>query len=158
MTVFRKSWLAFVSPTIGQVLCVLALIFGIRFINGMEDLSSNERGGMRILVVAIVILIGFRSLWRVFWLRSVRLAVSNSQVNISGGILPWNKFHRYWMPNQIYEASFIQPGFLGWLFRYGTVRITGKEGSTRDYDIPGMSGPDRAASLINNIRDGRGEL
>jgi len=62
-------------------------------------------------------------------LKSIKFSVHESGFNFREGVLPWNKTNLDMSFNQISNASSSHT-FFGWLFKYGTIDIKGKEGIT----------------------------
>ena len=165
---FRVSWMAYVRPIIVMLLgsaisffMIYNTTFGrLKLIDdwGLVDEMTtldDARSMVSVIAFALVIIVLWRLTRKILNLLSLwtmRLRVSDKHVSYSQGILPWNRFSRYWEDYQVYEALYSTPDrFLGWLFNYGNLHIVGQEGSTQQYTIYFLGNVRTACDMINAV-------
>lgn len=159
--VIRKSWIAFIKPVFSLIILILLIYLAIHqhsrinekvvtpLLEALEIGSSYSTLTFVIILSPLIFLLG-KAVYTLALLRTYKMTISERGVYFEGGLLPWKKDERFWTYSQIFEALYrTENQLLGWLLRFGTIIIVGKEGSTREYSISYMHHPREASSLIN---------
>lgn len=158
--VVRKSWVNYVAPALS--LSALAAAAGLVLAwRGPIDQSFREAVGasgstaLPWLAVALAfVLMAAGGAYRIALLRSAVLRIDDDGVSFTAGVLPWARTEMYWRPYQIFGAAYrLDRRFLGWLLRYGSVIVCGREGTTREYALAGMHAPKAAQLRIAALAD-----
>ena len=157
--VVRMGWVAYLRSLL---LIVLLIGFTSLYISHWAkihafflEVFANAPSFVSALIM-IIPLIAFtagviKEIWQLLLNRSVAVMIGPNGVAYRSGILPWKRRENFWRYDQIYQAKYSnRPEFWGWVFRFGDLIITGREGSTREYRIAGLHNPKRAQQLISS--------
>lgn len=116
-----------------------------------QQLRVESFGGWDVFLIFLIVLVLPQRIYHFFYLRSIKITVGDKGVSYKHGIIPWKKFNYYWHNDQIYGSEVSGSGFIKWLFKYGTVHIIGKEGTTRKTPIKGIGNAEKCCIHINSI-------
>ena len=160
MTVFKKSWTAYLWPILwvfiwGFILSrywanwgqIRQLLFGDSEAQSF-DFWVASAGAVLVGIFAL------RTLLHLVWLATFKIAIADSGVHVRYGILPWNKVERTWDAAQIFNCLYRGTGFTNWLFRKGHLILQGSEGATHEFVFTDIGGVKKACGLVNQIRTG----
>lgn len=156
--IVRRSWITYVRPVLA-ILVLLVLGVGhlafypevMTFLRGANVASAGIAPGLLYAVPLLLLLAGIAgSIWKMVVNRSHRLTITPEAVIYESGVLPWRKEQMYWKHHHIYRAVYRNDHrFLGWLLRFGSLVVVGKEGSTREWTFKGLHDPKRAQLAIS---------
>lgn len=157
---FRKSWSNYIGPVVRGA---ISLAMAVWLILNFDEAAGNVYGfvfdGLKqhanwIVIAGIVITIYWvvRSVFRFLWLQTYKVEIGPNGVSASYGILPWNKWQRFWEPNQIYTCLYRSSGFLDWALRHGDLILQGAEGATQQFTFTRIAHIRSACDLVNQVR------
>ncbi len=133
--VFRKSWVAYLGPTIAFV---IALGMGVAMC-----LDTAWQGGVPLMLISAAAY-GYVVAER----RSVALFVDAHGVWVYRGILPWNRGTMGVKWRDLEDAVYVT-GFWSWLLRSWTVRVGHRFTKTSEILLEHMANGKEAAAYIN---------
>jgi uncharacterized membrane protein YdbT with pleckstrin-like domain len=164
MTTYRKSWVAFLKPSLGILGSILGAAFSIVFwinrsrwlastnIDGLDPATLQELSTLWLFVPLLSLLFGLIfSIAVIIELKLFRLDVDEQAVRVQYGILPWDRTDLSWAKQHIYSCVFHQNGFFGWAFGYGDVEIVGREGMTKHFRYNSIHRGKAAAVAIHDL-------
>lgn len=138
------------TPDVNNVLCISrkhwsAYVFhSILFIIGLYLASS---GGFWIFIGVVIMLAAAMKILSNFF---VKWTLTEEEVIVEGGFLPWAKTYREIPFYDIFEA-FYNPSFLGHIFGYGRLTIRRSEGTTTSFSSSCMNSNKEMTSGINTF-------
>jgi hypothetical protein len=162
MHTYRKHCFAYL-PAAFRIVVVVFILYVIFYFNGAAEflqvvqIPSFDPIYKLIytwgnLVIAFIVMVPLLiDLYRLFLLHSTYIRVDSDTVYYHSGIFPWSTHTQYWRPFQIFSSSYKRSGFFGWLFSYGNVIITGKEGVTTHFEATAMWRPEQSSIDINQL-------
>ena len=158
-TIFRKSLPAYIWPVIWVILKLALVIY---VFNRLAFLEAWLAGWNTVpteyvpwLARGLLVMLGLsllRSIGWVVWQTTYRVGVSEAGVSLSYGVMPWNKFERFWEPNQIFNCLYNSSGFFNWAVRQGNLILQGSEGATHQFVFQNIGRVRTACELVNQIR------
>lgn len=159
MTVYRKHPAVYIGPIVWMIVWLAALLsyFAIDVPGALARWSAplaEQRLWLYVVPIVLAALLIGRNYYRVLLLKSVTIAVAATGVEYRRGVLPWKRIVWVWQPRQIFRADFAH-GFLGWLFKSGSVTITGTEGVTSHFTESSIGRAGKCAAEINALVQGR---
>lgn len=162
MSIYRKHIFTYV-PGLFRIFIIGVVLFGLLWLNalqiGIKTMMGNSPKAIdpdvinltSLALAAVFAVLLVLEIYRLLVNYSTYVRIDESAVVFHSGILPWNTSHYYWKPFQIFSAAYDQHGFLRWLLSYGSVAITGREGSTKEFLIPGLWRPKQCSIEINSV-------
>ena len=133
----RKSWLAYVGPTIGYAVTLYVLISFVWSINSTAALV------LVILTMAIYIYVLFK-------LYSYMLYINEAGVWVFSGVFPWNKGASGVKWRDLDEAIFYQ-NFFSWIFRAYSLRVSNRYKPGAEISLTTMHNGSIAVQRINIV-------
>ena len=141
-----KHWVVYMK-TIAKYLSFIAILFLIEIylvlpnIEVVQKILNNinipfhlEYRYIRFIGYAITLYLILELVYVLFYIKSFRWNVFQNRVYHNYGILPWKRYGRAWNREQIYDVV-VKEDFFGWLLKYGTIEVIGREGVTSAYRI-----------------------
>lgn len=144
---YRLSWLAYAKTILAFLLFVaLSAAIGLWTTHKAQAQSAYKIG----MAVSVFILITALAMcvYRILFLRSVRLYTDDIGVWLYRGILPWSKGVRGVKWRDIEDAMYFT-GFLSWMFRSYTVRIGHRFTKTSEIFVHNLARGHKAVEHIN---------
>ena len=138
----RKSFVAYVLSGVGTMFALL-LFGGPALMAGF-----NGHAGWALFLAFVALLFVASGVYNLFYLSTIKWAVTDEEVRVMQGILPWRKRsfgHPY---DTIFEAYY-NFGFFAKLFGYGTIVIRRTEGITTEESETRMNDAAKIVGLIN---------
>lgn len=147
--VYRLSWLAYVS-TVFTIACFIGISIGIggwTLYNAQTDAAF--RLGMTVSVFVLVVSLSV-CIYKILFLRSMRVYTDDVGVWLYRGILPWSKGVRGVKWRDIEDAMYYT-GFFSWMFRSYTVRIGHRFTKTSEIYVHHLAQGQNAVKHINQL-------
>lgn len=146
---YRLSWLAYVK-TVLKFVVMAAIAAGVAFWTWNAartdvSLQAGISASMGLLLIALAMFI-----YRIFYLRSVRLYTDEVGVWIYRGILPWSRGTNGVKWRDLEDAVYYT-GFFSWLFRSYTVRIGHRFTKTSEIVVADLARGHKAVEHINQV-------
>lgn len=159
MTIYRKHPAVYIGPIFWMIVWLGALLsyFAFDLPSALARWSAplaQQRVWLYVVPIVLAALFIGRNYYRILLLKSIRITVSTAGVDFRGGVLPWKKYGWAWQPQQIFRATFTH-GFFGWLFKSGSVTITGTEGVTSHITESAIGRAGKCAAEINALVQGK---
>jgi hypothetical protein len=147
--VYRLSWLAYVSTvlTIAFFIAVSISICDWTLHNAQTDAAF--RLGMTVSIFVLVPSLSV-CIYKILFLRSMRVYTDDVGVWLYRGILPWSKGVRGVKWRDIEDAMYYT-GFLSWMFRSYTVRIGHRFTKTSEIYVYHLARGQNAVEHINQL-------
>lgn len=82
--------------------------------------------------------------------RSTSWTLTDEDLIIKSGFLPWNKIYLEIPKEDLYEALYSR-GFFATIFGFGTLTIRRTEGTTSSFTTSGMTNPQEITGSINSL-------
>lgn len=144
---YRLSWLAYIGVML-TFLIQLAVSAGIGWwaMNKAPNQQWHQIGiaaGVLVVMIAIAIFI-----YKILFLRSVRLYTDEIGVWLYRGILPWSRGHLGVKWRDIEDAVHFM-GFFSWIFRSYSVRIGHRFTKTSEITVTHLARGNKATEHIN---------
>lgn len=129
MAISKKHWATYIFPAIAVFIGIICLFTGhylimlLFFIAGITKLLSNK---------------------------STAWTLTNEDLIIKSGFLPWRKVY-YVIPKEDIFEAYYRKSAIGTIFGYGTLNIRRTEGTTTSFHEKGMTNPDEITGSINSL-------
>jgi len=138
----RKSFMAYVMSALGTA-------FGVfLFVGPAIWAAFGELPLLALALAAISLFIAAAGVYNLFYLRTVRWIISEEELRIEAGILPWAK-SSFGHPYETIFEAYYHFGFFAKIFGYGTCSIRRTEGSTTGASESRMLDAAKITTLIN---------
>ncbi|AKT33661.1 hypothetical protein RYA05_34725 [Pseudomonas syringae pv. actinidiae] len=147
--VYRLSWLAYANVIMTSIF-LIAVSLGIgswTTHNAQSDSAFKIGITFSVFVLVVSLAIG---IYRILFLKSVRLYTDDIGVWIFRGILPWSKGVRGVKWRDIEDAMYYT-GFFSWMFRSYTVRIGHRFTKTSEIFVYHLAQGHTAVEHINRM-------
>ena len=127
----EKHWISYVLPALAAIVALYLLFLG------------------KYWWILSCILLGY-AVWSYFVLRSVSLTLTDKELIIKSGVLPWNRTYFNIPVYDIYEA-FYEKGMISYLLGYGTVSIRRTDGVSTAFSYTYMTRYNDMVGQINAL-------
>jgi len=138
----RKSFMAYVMSVLRTA------FWAFLFAGPMFWAFFSDRPLLALALAAISLLIAAAGVYNLFYLRTVRWIISQEELRIEEGILPWAK-SSFGHPYETIFEAYYQFGFFAKIFGYGTCSIRRTEGNTTGASETRMQDATKITTLIN---------
>jgi hypothetical protein len=135
---FRIHLRGYIGVLIGAVILLAAPI----------GFLGSTSGATHQILAAVATAIALVTIYKLFWLRTVRWTVRDDGVHVKQGILPWRTWENWYPYETIFEAYYGRRLF-GYMLGYGTLGIRRTEGTTSNVAQNCIRGAKTAAAAIN---------
>lgn len=147
--VYRLSWLAYVSVIFTFLVCVAASVgMGWWTLHSAQAENLHHLGIAASVVILLVALA--MSVYKVLYMKSVRLYTDDIGVWLFRGVFPWSKGVIGVKWRDIEDAMYYT-GFLSWMFRSYTVRIGHRFTKTSEIFVYNLAAGHKAVEHINQL-------
>lgn len=136
----KKHWVAYILPVI------LLLIFGVPFLIGVLAGFYDPKNFIMLMIPLPVV---FLSIFAIINNQSISWTLTEEELIIKSGFLPWKKMYYLIPVEDIYEAYY-STGFLATIFGFGDLSIRRTEGSTTGFTFRTMNKHKEISGEINS--------
>ncbi|MFV0554011.1 MAG: SHOCT domain-containing protein [Mangrovibacterium sp.] len=119
----KKHWIAYVLPIFGTLFGLMTALVG------SADDKQTIFGYLVLIIGLIILLMSFNAFWRI---KSCRWILTEEELIIKSGFLPWRKSYFDIPMEDIYE-SYVSFGFWGKMLGYAQLTIRRTEGVTSHF-------------------------
>lgn len=129
LAISKKHWSTYIWPA-------FVVLLGLTFL-----LSKNYIFGSIILIIGVT---------KILSNKSTSWTLTDEDLIIRSGFLPWRKIYFEIPKEDIYEA-FYSYGFFANIFGFGNLTIRRTEGTTSSFSCSGMTNPKEIVGSINSL-------
>lgn len=146
---YRLSWLAYVK-VVFKFLLLASVSVGLIWWSfhksrSVQSANLSLGAGSLLLIIGALLFI-----YRIVYLRSVRLYTDAVGVWIFRGVFPWSRGYRGVKWRDMEDAMYFT-GFVSWIFRSYTIRIGHRFTKTSEIVIADLSKGHKAVEHINHM-------